>query len=97
MILAIGGRLGLEIGPYTLRELLVMDEAASIDRWNHTANLLAQMANAIPRGKGPRKIYGPLDFHPHRQKLKRLARRHATMKIDFATFLKHWTGPRGEG
>lgn len=45
-----------------------MAEARQSDQWDHTAQLLACIANGLLRGKGE-KAWQPGDFHPyHRAK-----------------------------
>lgn len=53
-------------GPLTLRELVWMAEARQSDAWNHTAALLALLANAHRDPKKTRPLK-PIDFHPHRK------------------------------
>lgn len=53
-------------GPLTLRELVWMAEARQSDLWNHTAALLALLANAHRDPKKTRPLK-PVDFHPHRK------------------------------
>lgn len=58
----LAARIPIEPGPYTLRELLKMAEAASSDRWDHTAAQL-YLHSAIHRN--PRKAATPYHrFHP---------------------------------
>jgi hypothetical protein len=64
LILALAGRLGIDPGPWTLRDLLVMDEARQTDRWNHTAMTCALMANIHRDKKKRSKPFMPADFHP---------------------------------
>jgi hypothetical protein len=52
-------------GPLTLRELVWMAEARQSDLWNHTAALLALLANAHRDPKKTRPLK-PIDFHPYR-------------------------------
>ncbi|GIX04628.1 MAG: hypothetical protein KatS3mg114_0497 [Planctomycetaceae bacterium] len=53
-------------GPLTLRELVWMADARQSDLWNHTAAVLALLANAH---RDPRKTrpVRPADFHPRRR------------------------------
>lgn len=53
-------------GPLTLRELVWMAEARQSDLWNHTAALLALLANAHRDPKKTRPLK-PIDFHPNRR------------------------------
>ncbi|MEX2188444.1 MAG: hypothetical protein WD875_16670 [Pirellulales bacterium] len=64
MILALAGRLGIDPGPWTLRDLLAMDVARQTDRWNHTAMTCALMANIHRDKKKRSKPFTPSDFHP---------------------------------
>lgn len=41
-----------------------MAEGRSSDQWDHTAQLLACIANGLMRGKGD-KAWQPSDFHPY--------------------------------
>lgn len=52
--------------PLTLRELVWMAEARQLDQWNHTAALLALLANVHRDPKKTRPLR-PIDFHPHRK------------------------------
>lgn len=53
-------------GPLTLRELVWMAEARQSDLWNHTAAVLALLANAHRDPKKTRP-FNPTDFHPYRR------------------------------
>jgi hypothetical protein len=64
LILTLAGRLGIDPGPWTLRELVAMDEARDIDRWNHTSMLCALVANVHRNKKKRSKPFAPSDFHP---------------------------------
>lgn len=48
------GRVGVDPGPFTLRELWWMDQGKSKAWWDHTSHILAALC--------PDKI--PADFHP---------------------------------
>ncbi len=47
----------------TLRELLAMAHARQRDAWNHTATLLAMLAN-VNRDPKKGRAFKPADFHP---------------------------------
>lgn len=50
-------------GPLTLRELVWMAGAKQTDDWNHTAAILALLAN-LHRDPKKGKAFKPADFHP---------------------------------
>lgn len=54
--------IGVDPAGLTLRELLWMAQGRQCERWNHTAALLAMLANMF-RGRGVRAA-SPADFHP---------------------------------
>jgi hypothetical protein len=66
----LAGIVGLNPGPFTLRELVWMADARQTDDWNHTAALLALLANVH---RDPRKThpFQPADFHPGVQRTQR--------------------------
>ena len=45
--------IGVDPGPFTLRELVWMADARQTDAWNHTAAVLAMLANTH---RNPKKI-----------------------------------------
>ncbi|MGD9856510.1 MAG: hypothetical protein AB7U20_16305 [Planctomycetaceae bacterium] len=53
-------------GLLTLRELVWMAESRQSDAWNHTASVLALLANAHRDPKKTRPLK-PADFHPLRK------------------------------
>ena len=55
--------LSLDPGPFTLRELVWMADARQTDAWNHTAAVLAMLANTHRNPKKARP-FKPSDFHP---------------------------------
>ncbi len=62
MIAELAGVAGMDPGPYSLRELVWMVEAGRREAWNHTASLMALMANCH---RGPKqKPFNAQDFHP---------------------------------
>lgn len=61
----IAGILGIDPGPFTLRQLVVMNEARSRQAWNHTSAILAMLAN-VHRDAKKTRAYRPAEFHPHR-------------------------------
>jgi len=50
-------------GPFTLRELVWMADARQLDEWNHTAAILAMLANTHRDPKKTRP-FKPAEFHP---------------------------------
>ena len=63
------GIVGIDPGPFKLRQLLVMAEAKSRQAWNHTASILAMLANTHRDPKKSRAAR-PADFHPHHRNEK---------------------------
>ena len=57
------GIIGLNPGPFTLRELVWMADGHQTEAWNHTAALLAMLANTHRDPKKTR-AFKPSDFHP---------------------------------
>ncbi len=53
----------MDPGPFTLRELVWMADARQLDEWNHTAAVLAMLANTHRDPKKTRP-FKPADFHP---------------------------------
>ena len=90
MILDLQGRLPFDIGPWTLRDLLRIDEAKRIESWNHTAAICAQIANFAMRSKRLTKPFGVTDVHPFAKHKRRSKRPDREAHID--TFVRHWTG-----
>lgn len=70
MIFEIAGRLGVDPGPFTLRELLWMDEARFDAAWDHTAQVCAQLGNIHRANKNSRR-FTIADFHPKGKRRKR--------------------------
>ena len=62
----LAGIIGIDPGPFTLRQLVVMAEAKSRQAWNHTSAILAMLAN-VHRDAKKTRAYRPADFHPHRR------------------------------
>jgi hypothetical protein len=62
----LAGIVGIDPGPFTLRQLVVMAEAKSRQAWNHTSAILAMLANVHRDAKKTRALR-PADFHPHRR------------------------------
>jgi ribonuclease D len=58
---------GVDPNPLTLRELVQMAEARETVRWNHTASLMALVANCNIDTKKT-KPFEPADFHPDTQR-----------------------------
>ena len=61
------GIIGLDPGPLTLRELLLMAESRSQENWAHTSAILALVAN-VNRDPKKSRAFKPADFNPHAQK-----------------------------
>ncbi len=53
-------------GPLTLRELVWLAEARQRDQWNHTASVMALIAN-VNRDPKKGRLAKPDDFHPLRK------------------------------
>lgn len=66
MIWQLAGIAGVYPGTLTLRELVWLAEARQRDQWNHTASVMALIANVNrdPKKGRPAK---PDDFHPLRK------------------------------
>lgn len=62
----LAGIIGIDPGPFTLRQLVVMAEAKSRQAWNHTSAILAMLAN-VHRDAKKQRALRPADFHPHRR------------------------------
>lgn len=60
----LAGILGIDPGPFTLRELIAMAEARSQQAWAHTSSILALIAN-LHRDPKRTRAYKPGDFNPH--------------------------------
>ena len=50
-------------GAFTLRELVDMTQARQRDAWNHTASVMALLAN-VNRDPKKGRPFKPADFHP---------------------------------
>ena len=61
----LGGRLGVDIRPLTLRQLLWMAEGEREECWDRLSALMALIANCHRRGNTP--VYRVEDFHPLRR------------------------------
>ena len=61
------GVLGVDPGPLTLRELVLMAESRQRDAWDHTSAVLCMLYNA---NRDPKKTRAatPQEFHPLRRK-----------------------------
>jgi hypothetical protein len=62
--------IGVEPGPFTLRELVWMAEGRGRDLWSHTSALLALIANVNRDPKKSRPLK-PADFNPHAASLRK--------------------------
>lgn len=58
--------MGIDIGPYTLRELIRMVEVKQTERWDHTASVCATILNAR---QGVEKFTDPMDLNPYRKRV----------------------------
>jgi hypothetical protein len=74
LIYELAGLLRIDPGPFTLRQLCWMADAASRDRWQHTASLMALMANCHRDAKKSR-AFRPKDFHPFEKSRRSAAER----------------------
>uniref|UniRef100_A0A7C4LJ03 Uncharacterized protein n=1 Tax=Schlesneria paludicola TaxID=360056 RepID=A0A7C4LJ03_9PLAN len=73
-----------------------MADAASRDRWQHTASLMALLANAHRDPKKTRPLK-PIDFHPHRKPSpKPPAPPKADISVLKTVFVDRETFPRGD-
>jgi len=71
--------LGLDPGPFTLRELLEMADGRARERWTHTSWLLAMMANVNRDPKKSRVFHDHQHARPgHRRRLRRAGTDHPT-------------------
>ena len=86
------GIIGLDPGPLTLRELLLMAESRSQDNWAHTSAILALVAN-VNRDPKKSRAFKPSDFNPH-------AKTSVSMKADISVlkqvFVDQPRNPRSE-
>ena len=62
--------LGIDPGPFTLRELMDMAEGRARERWTHTSWLLAMMAN-VNRDPKKSRVFHPDDFNPYAERRPR--------------------------
>ena len=74
------GVIGIDPGPLTLRELLLMAEARSEHNWAHTSALLALIAN-VNRDPKKSKAYKPADFNPFSERVRQAARVKTDIRI----------------
>ena len=65
MVYRAAGVLGLDPGPYTLRELMWMWEGRSEHQWDQTALLACLIANANRNPKKRRRPFAVEEFNPH--------------------------------
>ena len=93
MIYELGGIIGVDPGPLTLRELLWMADGRGKATWSHTSALLSAIWTGNPNMKRPR-FFRPDEFNPYR-KLRRTGVRIMAKDIDVlkAAIL----GSRGRG
>jgi len=60
--------IGIDPGPYTLRQLVWMAEGLDQQQWRHTSSLCAILANVNRPSK--RRAYKPDDFNPYSGKAR---------------------------
>jgi len=65
----LAGIIGIDPGPFTLRQLVWMAEGRRDFFWEHTAHVLCYLYNAHRSPKSPALM--PADFHPFADKRKR--------------------------
>lgn len=63
------GIVGVEPGPLTLGELIVMAESRQRENWNHTSQVLAMLYN-VNRDPKRHRALKPAEFHPFAKKRK---------------------------
>lgn len=76
--------------PYTLRELVWMVEARSAAQWNHTAALLALVANCHRDPKKRPRPFTPRTFHPHHQARRLQHEPPPVRQMSFDRFAAYW-------
>lgn len=59
MIFRLAGIIGIDPGPRTLRELVWMADAKRSEAWDHTAELLALVANIFSKNKIKSSAFHP--------------------------------------
>jgi len=64
------GIVGVDPGPYTLREILWMRDGREMTEWNRTAWVCALIAN-VNRDPKKSKAFQPIDFHPMRKDIEK--------------------------
>lgn len=65
-IYSLAGVLGIDPGPFTLRQLVIMSTARRRDEWDRAAGIIAMIYNV---NCGPRdKPKSPADFNPYAEK-----------------------------
>lgn len=79
--------------PYTLRQLVWMVEGRGANAWNHTAALMATIANCHRDPKRRAKPYQPSDFHPHARRTSQARPKRPGPRISFDTFAAYWGIP----
>lgn len=68
------GIIGIDPGPFTLRQLVWMAEGRRDLFWEHTAHVLCYLYNAHRNPKAPALM--PIDFHPFAKKRNQRKRKH---------------------
>lgn len=66
-----GGIVGIDPGPLSLRELFVMVQARQKEEWNRTAAIMSLVAN-VNRDPKKSRAFDIKDFHPMLQKNKKI-------------------------
>lgn len=64
LVWRLAGIVGVDPGPLTLRELMLMADARSREAWGHTSSLLALIAN-VNRDPKRSRPYKASQFNPH--------------------------------
>tara|TARA_B100000809_G_scaffold166695_1_gene163999 strand:- start:222 stop:503 length:282 start_codon:yes stop_codon:yes gene_type:complete len=86
LIFETAGIVGVDPGPFTLAELLIMAEGRQRDMWHHTAQITAIMANIH---RGPKtKPFEIHDFHPFIDSPRARGRGGIPIKADNITLLR---------
>ena len=64
MIYEMAGYIGVNPDPFTFYELTLMVQGKRKEEWQHTASILAMVANTVRDPKKKRKAYCTEDFYP---------------------------------
>jgi hypothetical protein len=90
LVWELAGIVGVDPHGLTLRELCAMADGRLRERWNHTAAVLAMLANAHRDQRRRAEPFGVADFHPFEA-----PRREEPLKVDI-TVLRDVFVPRTE-